>query len=611
MDMYCCGPGQIDPDDKMHLNFNTEIKPKLTDWETIQNKPTTLEGYGITDAAKATDIPKPSSTSPKMSGIATVGKETAFARGDHVHPSDATKANADEVYKKTETYSRTEIDEKGFLTEHQDISGKADKATTLAGYGITDAYTKTELDGKLSSTYKPGGNMLFANLPQPNANNLGLVYSMMDAFTTDDRFIASEPTPYPIGTNVVCVQIMIEDTPTYLYDVLSGFVDLSDYPTKPEVASQLETKQNKITGQAGQYVGFDTGGNAVPRPAPVMVTSFNGRTGAIVPQAEDYPLTLIGAADRTLSNLSNYQQALRNIGGRPNRNLLDNWYFVGGGSQQGGGQFPINQRGQTSYQNSGNIIDRWICGYGATVTINSSGVVISRTSGGSAEIFIQKLPLSLLSRLAGQVVTLSAIINEQLGSSTFTMPEDLSALIDSPEISIDGLYFDIYDVPSGGNCSARFFSAGTSQFTLTAVKLELSDHQTLAYQDEDGNWKLFETPDYGEELAKCQRYLMDITPNLVFNPAYFGQTGEGGAIFLVPTPVTMRIEPSVICNPDKIQIALNNGTFPVPTAVSVLLNTQGGVMIRCTVDMSGIAAFSPCDFRSSDITSKILLSAEL
>ena len=27
-----------------------------------------------------------------------------------------------------------------------------------------------------------------------------------------------------------------------------------------------------------------------------------------------------------------------------NENLLDNWYFAGGGSQQGGGQFPINQR---------------------------------------------------------------------------------------------------------------------------------------------------------------------------------------------------------------------------------------------------------------------------
>lgn len=38
----------------------------------------------------------------------------------------------------------------GYLTEHQDISGKADKATTLSGYGITDAYTKTEVSSALS-----------------------------------------------------------------------------------------------------------------------------------------------------------------------------------------------------------------------------------------------------------------------------------------------------------------------------------------------------------------------------------------------------------------------------------------------------------------------------
>lgn len=39
----------------------------------------------------------------------------------------------------------------GYLTEHQNISGKADKATTLSGYGITDAYTQTQVDDKLSA----------------------------------------------------------------------------------------------------------------------------------------------------------------------------------------------------------------------------------------------------------------------------------------------------------------------------------------------------------------------------------------------------------------------------------------------------------------------------
>ena len=36
----------------------------------------------------------------------------------------------------------------GYLTEHQSLDGYAEKSTTLAGYGITDAYTKTESDGK-------------------------------------------------------------------------------------------------------------------------------------------------------------------------------------------------------------------------------------------------------------------------------------------------------------------------------------------------------------------------------------------------------------------------------------------------------------------------------
>ena len=36
-----------------------------------------------------------------------------------------------------------------------DVSGKADAATTLAGYGITDAYTKTQVDGMIPSVPDP------------------------------------------------------------------------------------------------------------------------------------------------------------------------------------------------------------------------------------------------------------------------------------------------------------------------------------------------------------------------------------------------------------------------------------------------------------------------
>lgn len=49
----------------------------------------------------------------------------------------------------------------------------------------------------------------------------------------------------------------------------------------------------------------------------------------------------------------NESLAKRNIAIR--RNLLDNWYFVGGGSQQGGGQFPINQRGKRAVPVQGGL----------------------------------------------------------------------------------------------------------------------------------------------------------------------------------------------------------------------------------------------------------------
>lgn len=246
-------------------DFTTELKNKLDgiaegaqvnvkpDWSAgagtaseILNKPTipskTSDLQNDSGFITSTDIPEgaaASTTVPKMAGVAAVGTEMAFARGDHVHPSDTSKADKATTlagYGIKDAYTKSEIDGKGFLVD-SDIKNKADKATTLAGYGIKDAYTKTEtyaktevynkneVDGKLSSVYKPAGNTTFANLPTPSASNLGNVYNMSEAFTTDDRFLASEPTQYPIGTNVVVVQV----DSSYYFDVLAGFVDLSGY----------------------------------------------------------------------------------------------------------------------------------------------------------------------------------------------------------------------------------------------------------------------------------------------------------------------------------------------------------------------------------------------
>lgn len=64
---------------------------KLTNGTIVDIKDT-VSGY-ITSAS----VPSASSTTPKMDGTAAVGTETAFARGDHVHPTDTSRASLDIV----------------------------------------------------------------------------------------------------------------------------------------------------------------------------------------------------------------------------------------------------------------------------------------------------------------------------------------------------------------------------------------------------------------------------------------------------------------------------------------------------------------------------------
>lgn len=58
---------------------------------------------------------------------------------------------------------------------------KANKATTAAGYGITDVYTKTEVDSKLSTVYEYKGTVAVSQLPSNlGESNIGDVYNLSD-----------------------------------------------------------------------------------------------------------------------------------------------------------------------------------------------------------------------------------------------------------------------------------------------------------------------------------------------------------------------------------------------------------------------------------------------
>lgn len=138
------------------------------------------------------------------------------------------------------------------------LEGKADKATTLDGYGITNAYTKDEINAKISAVYKPAGSVAFAELPSLSESILGNVYNVTDAFTTTANFVEGAGNKYPKGTNVVVVKV----GDAYKYDVLAGFVDLSGYVEKEagkglsdeNFTAALKDKLNGIAAGANKYV---------------------------------------------------------------------------------------------------------------------------------------------------------------------------------------------------------------------------------------------------------------------------------------------------------------------------------------------------------------------
>ena len=215
-------------------------------------------------------------------------------------------------------------------------------------------------------------------------------------------------------------------------------------------------------------------------------------------------------ADLILSNLSNYQKALRNLGGRPSRNLLDNWYFVGGGSQQGDGQFPINQRGQTSYTVlNGSCIDRWKLFNSPTLALEADAIALTSSNTSTYESpsqLRQILSSEVMEQIKGRTVTLSVLTTQGLFSGPFTISPDGSS-ISGEKISMEDWYANLYANPGISKIEFRFVSLNpNATLKIRAAKLELGPIQTLACQDEAGGWQLFETPDYAVELARCQRY---------------------------------------------------------------------------------------------------------
>ena len=260
-----------------------------------------------------------------------------------------------------------------------------------------------------------------------------------------------------------------------------------------------------------------------------------------------------------------------------NRNLLDNWYFVGGGSQQGGGQFPINQRGNTSYSGAVYGIDRWkgANAYG-NIAVQSDGLQINSIA--NAFFAIDQIIENGATNLNGKTVTLSVLLPSGdivQGSATLNLTGTSQAFIQFNFSGSDGIA-QVNASTSG--VSVRLRVQNNKTVKVAAVKLELGSVSTLANDA---------PPCFAEELAKCQRYAF--VPKIPSGSQYLalgfnlGASASPTLNTMITTPVIMRSTPtasgslhSIRGNGVQIASSISIGTAlaPVGNTVIVPINTS-------------------------------------
>lgn len=276
-----------------------------------------------------------------------------------------------------------------------------------------------------------------------------------------------------------------------------------------------------------------------------------------------------------------------------NPNLLDNAYFVGGGSQLGDGVFPINQRGQASYSwSGGTTFDRWICDYGVTATLQSGGVRVQISalySGLSQAIPAYKIE-------DGETYTFSIIVDGTLHSATFTANDD----------------GNWYNILFGSDWYVPYqFTNGNWYFkALNAMNVDAFDHLVSAVKLEKGTVSTLANdppPDFGEELRKCQRYLFirdyvqtDLIGHGLSVSATFG-------IINVTLPVSMRSGGSPTGTFSASPLVYGGGTGEQP---SFALNTVVGNTAKFVASMTaGIANTAIVAYAGTNI--RLVISNEL
>ena len=222
-------------------------------------------------------------------------KETAIETSLNTHI--ANKTNPHEVTKTQiglgNCDNTADLDKPISTAVQNALDSKADKATTLNGYNISDAYTKTEIDSKLTAVYKFKGSVnTYNDLPTTN-QTVGDVYNVLDTgdnygWTTDgwDKLAGNiDLTPYLTKEEAQSTYAKISTIPTnvsafnndagYLTEIPEEYITVEEaarvYATNADVAEKANTADLAAVATSGNYNDLEN--------KPTKVSEFTNDSG--------------------------------------------------------------------------------------------------------------------------------------------------------------------------------------------------------------------------------------------------------------------------------------------------------------------------------------------
>lgn len=200
------------------------------------------------DLTGLTSYDKKSKTTMDTKDAATLASAKSYANslGSNYDPAGTAQSKVDALEKGQVTTNKNDI---ATLK-----TGKADKSTTLAGYGIGDAYTKGQTDSAIKSAIANSGHL-----------KRTIVTQLPEASAADEHTIYMIKKSSPDGTNAYDEYMVVNESGTKkLEKVGDSKVDLTNYATKTEVqtaksqaistaSTDATTKSNNALASAKSY----------------------------------------------------------------------------------------------------------------------------------------------------------------------------------------------------------------------------------------------------------------------------------------------------------------------------------------------------------------------